>query len=38
MHSNINGMARDTFAILDKYLPLLEQVTDLRIRVIGFLQ
>jgi hypothetical protein len=25
MHSNINGMARDTFAILDKYLPLLEK-------------
>jgi glycosyltransferase involved in cell wall biosynthesis len=25
MHSNISGMARDTFAILDKYLPLLKQ-------------
>lgn len=25
MSSNINGMTRDTFAILDKYLPLLEQ-------------
>jgi len=25
MHSNINDMARDTFAILNTYLPLLEQ-------------
>ncbi len=25
MHGNITSMARDTFAILDKYLPLLEQ-------------
>jgi glycosyltransferase involved in cell wall biosynthesis len=25
MHCNISGMARDTFVILDKYLPLLEQ-------------
>lgn len=25
MHGNISGMARDTFAILDKYLPMLDQ-------------
>lgn len=25
MHSNISGMARDTFVILDKYLPFLER-------------
>jgi len=25
MHGDINGMAKDTFAILDKYLPLVEQ-------------